>query len=288
LAAGDVFPIGSVAAIAGHIWPVGENKSVLNSRLTRTEGEKAMLRGTSRSGIQSKVLALTIFCLGAPSAFAVHDDGAIEMDGDVVSSVFDDWEDVYNDCGTSGPCPPVTTGASRQSFQSDSGLPDATSFTGSKDADPVNSTVGGASWQCTEGQVQGKSDIEYAYGAVYDELGEKILYAGMDRRSFNGTSYMGIWLFQQPVGCVSTGGATPFTGHKTDGDLLLIINYTNGGAVNSVNVYRWTDPDFSVENGDECLGGPRGPIGSECVNEDQLYFSSVDCENPTISDPPIS
>ena len=152
----------------------------------------------------------------------------------------------------------------------------------------MNSTVGDASWQCTEGQVQGKSDIEYAYGAVYDELGEKILYAGMDRRTFNGTSYMGIWLFQQPVGCVSTGGATPFTGHKTDGDLLLIINYTNGGAVNSVNVYRWTDPDFVLENGDECLGGARGPIGSECVNVDQLYFSSVDCENPTISDPPIN
>ena len=107
--------------------------SVLNSRLTRTEGEKTMLRGFSRPGIQSKVLALTIFCLGAASAFAVHDDGHIEMDGDVVSSVFDDWEDVYNDCGTSGPCPPVTTGASRQSFQSDSGLPDPTAFTGSKD-----------------------------------------------------------------------------------------------------------------------------------------------------------
>jgi len=237
------------------------------------------------------LLAVGIAALFSMPAHSVHVKTdltplGIELDGDVDSGAGDDWDRVYADCGIGGPCEPVSTGASRQSFQSDAGLPDSTSFTGSKDFDPVSE------WQCTEGQVQGKSDIQYAYGAVYDAVEdpnavvqrpEKFLYAGMDRRSFNGTSYMGIWLFQQPVGCVSAGGATPFSGNKTDGDLLLIINYTNGGAVNEVLTYRWTDPNLIPEDGDECLGGAKGAPGEECINEGEIFYIQFDdsTEPPT-------
>src|SRR5262249_15570795 len=46
--------------------------------------------------------------------------------------------------------------------------------------------------------------------------------------------------FQQTVGVNSDG---TFSGRHTDGDLLLVVDFTVGGSTPVVNAYRWTGTD---------------------------------------------
>jgi hypothetical protein len=222
------------------------------------------------------LLALSLVIAGGP-AWAVHDitdADNIELDGNTVNDGpgtegQDEWDDVYADCGTSGPCDPVTTNALRQALVDDSTPDDSTAFkAGLKDTQPVSN------WACRTQGVQGKSDIMYAYAATYQDNGDIFLYAGGDRRTVEGSANFGIWLNQEAVTCeAGPSGNTPFTGRHLDGDLFLVAEFDQGGSVSTINVYRWSDPDMIPENGDECLGGGAG----DCSDEGATFLTGLNC-----------
>src|SRR5205823_121672 len=87
-------------------------------------------------------------------------------------------------------------------------------------------------------------DIENAFGAslVNSATGHTILFAGVDRYAANGASTIGFWFFQQAV---SANGNGTFSGTHTDGDLLLVVNFSVGGSSPTVAAYRWTGTDAS-------------------------------------------
>jgi len=249
----------------------------------RFERHRASDKGFKSLFLNLVTIAFTAISMFAMSpAMAVHFDD-IELEG---NTAFDgvgrtDWDVIYAECGVGGPCPPLATGAIRQTFVQDgfSPTPDNTVFSGGlKDIHPVSK------WTCTETPVQGKSDIEFAYGATYqstdpEHLGDLLFYGGADRRTIEGDANFGIWLFQAQVDCVSTtGGKTPFSGHHLDGDLLLVAQFENGGNVSRIDVYRWTDPDGIPENGDECVGGDDVASGGngdglvDCATEEGIPF----------------
>ena len=67
------------------------------------------------------------------------------------------------------------------------------------------------------------------------------------------------------MNCVSPGGNTAFTGDHSDGDLLIVSAFTNGGSVSTIDVYRWN-------------GGANGSLGTTPVAH------GVDCKTTAGND----
>jgi hypothetical protein len=113
-------------------------------------------------------------------------------------------------------------------------------FTGGGSKD----TSGIGQWQWKMQQPQDKDDIAHAFGASYADpaTGHQLAFGGLDRYAANGSSTVGFWFLQQSV-AASTGGR--FTGAHSDGDLLLVVDFSTGGSSPVVKVFRWTGTDAS-------------------------------------------
>ena len=98
---------------------------------------------------------------------------------------------------------------------------------------------GVSKWLWKQHTPQDKDDIAHAFGsAVADGTsGHQLLFGGLDRFAANGNATVGFWFFQNVV--TKDSGGT-FKGIHRDGDILLVVNFTQGGHVNSVTGYRWT------------------------------------------------
>jgi hypothetical protein len=109
-------------------------------------------------------------------------------------------------------------------------------------------------WLSTSGKPQGKDDIENAFAALYKAPnGDDILYTGATRFDNSGNSTMGFWFFANAVSSTA-GKNVPFTGTHTNGDLLIIANFTQGGSVSTPAIYQWV--------GDDATGHLSGPLAN--------------------------
>jgi hypothetical protein len=220
-------------------------------------------------------------------AFAVHDLN-FQLDGDVSASTTThvptppgtatqnlDWDSVFTSAGAN--VDPLPTGFTAAAFQRDfltnangsfNTSDDTTFATGSKDTLPI--TPG---WQCNhDANVNSKIDIMNAYsGAFTAPNNDEILYFALERNSNAGDGNVGFWFLQDAVGCTSPSGNTAFVGNHTDGDLLIVSAFTNGGSVSNINVYRWnggangslgTTP---VASGGDCKANPGGTGDTACA-----------------------
>jgi uncharacterized repeat protein (TIGR01451 family) len=198
------------------------------------------------------------------SAQAVHDNGMFELDGNTVHNSATtppyDWNSLFGANGQQLITPdPINGPLLGDVFVSDAATPDPTYFTSNKDIEPIGS------WGCTtQNTPTPKDDLANAYAALVqvpanapDNAGDQVLYVGSERASNNGDSFAGFWLLKdKSVGCSGSGS---FSGQHTDGDLLILSNYTNGGGTQDVQVYRWT--------GDDATGAPvavASLTGSTC------------------------
>ena len=212
------------------------------------------------------IVAATLFISGmalAQSSFAVHDTGMFELDGNIAHDSATtppyDWADLFNPDGTQKVIPdPVNGPLLASTFANDTTVPDKSYFQSNKDVQPM------ADWGCaTINNPTPKDNLQNAYAALIkipanapDDAGHTVLYLGSERLSNSGSSFAGFWLFKDPtVGCSSPGS---FTGHHTDGDLLVVSNYTNGGSTQNVVVYRWTGNDATGSLVQQSSGGICG------------------------------
>ena len=205
-------------------------------------------------------MLLVVSAVFMGSASAVHDTGVFELDGNIVhnGTATYDWGNLFTAAGAQAVVPP--TGALLSStFLKDAATPDASYFSsngaGVKDIDAI------ANWGCkTQSNPLAKDDLLNAYVAFTqipagapDNAGHFVLYLGSERDSNNGTSFAGFWLFKNPVSCNQATGT--FSGTHTDGDLLVVSDYTNGGSNQDVSLYQWkasTSSLVSVANGGVC------------------------------------
>ena len=245
-----------------------------------------MSRRLTRLTITSAFLLLAALMLAGP-ALAIHNTGKFQLDGNTggtSSGLPDDWDNVYRSVTGKGAAHPSS--ALVQQFTTDSGEPDYSTFgPGTKDFQRVSQ------WTCnSDNNPQGKTNVLSAFAAVYNVSGHLDLFFGADRESNSGDANFGFWLFQSPVSCVPAdkGGTGHFSGHKTHGDIFLVSEFTSGGTISKVKVYKWTDPDGIPENGDECLGD-----GVDCSSahfgQAHPFATGVDCQssNPHASNPNI-
>jgi hypothetical protein len=184
------------------------------------------------------------------SVLAVHDED-FELDANTAVNAGGpafDWESFFNSSGAESPTLPDATrpGFTASGFDRDFNTnangtfntSDSSTFaTGSKDTLPI--TPG---WQCGfSSNVNSKTDISNAYAVSYTDPGtsDEILYFGLERNANTGTGNIGFWFLQDAVSCETTTGNEPFVGDHVDGDILVVSEFSNGGAVATIQAYRW-------------------------------------------------
>ena len=129
---------------------------------------------------------------------------------------------------------------------------DPTTLTGGKNGDAINS------YGWSPGPNPAKDDLSDVYAVSHTKPdGHPEFYFGAERLVNNGDSHMDFEFLQSAVtltGDCATGGGT-FSGHRTQGDLLVAVDFTGGGVNAGTSVFVW-----------ECAasGNPQPPDGTVC------------------------
>ena len=142
-----------------------------------------------------------------------------------------------------------------------------------------------STWNWNPHGTQDKDDISHAYaGAYHLANGDTAIYAGMDRFANAGDSTAGFWFVQDSSFALCTGfhlAANPsggpdvtnnsctatgtFVGHHFDGDLLIVSDFSIGGAVSTINVFQWL-------GGTLVLDATRSPAPCDLVAGNSTNF----------------
>jgi hypothetical protein len=206
------------------------------------------------------------------AAFAVHNTGAFELDGNANSSAApgDDWDSICKKATstlpvaqqlcTTAPNPSATNIAA--SFVTD-GSGSASIFTGGGSKDPIDINQ----WASKNtGGLPDKDNLVHGFAARYSLPAStscpvggtpnvptcELLYFGSDRFANDGDAVQGFWFFQNKIqpGTNSIGGGTGFTGVHKNGDILVLSDFSNGGDTSTINVYKWDSTCPSKANND--------------------------------------
>lgn len=266
-------------------FPGGTNRTRPDSR--RPSGGRRLL--ATFAALLPLVLAFQ-FATSLLPVRAVDATGQFAMDGTIEGAGYPPasttapfhWADLFDASGN-----PILTHSSYPAlldsvFVQDYATPDNSYFVPTKD---INS-IGGGGWSCSpQATPTAKDDIQNTYGAVFripnnapENAGHYVAYLGVERLSNNGDSFAGFWLLKDPsVGC---SGTSNFGGHHTDGDILILTNFTNGGGSSSVSVYKWVGDDATgapvpVTTGNVCGVSPGGSGGeSVCAISNAATITS--------------
>jgi hypothetical protein len=175
----------------------------------------------------------------------VGDATTFELDGNAIHNIGHDWDQVYAD--RNGP-PYPNSGAISQAFKVD-GLDagdDILTGGSTKDVHDISS------WAWKIGKVQDKDDIENAFAAAYTAAnGDTVGYFGLDRFSNRGDATAGFWFFKNGIAKNANG---TFSGVHAEGDILVVLDFSNGGATASAKVYTWHNGGLSasIATGGNC------------------------------------
>jgi hypothetical protein len=147
------------------------------------------------------------------------------------ASAVDDWENVVGPNGDGG-------GATDTSFVTELNK-NSSIFTGggSKDQEDIPKWA----WKDGAGGLPDKDNLEHSFAASYETNGKELLYFGADRFDGSGDAAIGFWFFKDEVtlGDIKTGGGFNFNGVHTLGDILVLSDFSNGGTVSTISVYKW-------------------------------------------------
>lgn len=196
------------------------------------------------------LVAVAVMAIGgwATQAIAQVDPRTtFELEGDISDTPAGGLDDWANDN-----CPAIDASSA---LVKTGAVPDASGtsiYTGGGSKDHIDIS----SWKYKNGSVPDKDDIVNAYAAQYAANGPSgattILVVGGDRFANDGSAFIGAWFFQNEValGPAGGGGGSPFTGLHKNGDILILAEFSQGGAVSTLKVFQW------VGSAGPCPGGP--------------------------------
>jgi uncharacterized repeat protein (TIGR01451 family) len=213
--------------------------------------------------------------VSSPSAVAVHDLGIFELDRNATKQVNDDWSPAPSGIFTgiiADVTPSNPLGSTGNQFQGG----------GSKDNNDITE------WLWTPGEPLDKDDITDAYAVAKvnpttvgdNHAGDLIIYFGMDRFANNGSAQVGFWFLKSPIGLTTTAsqGGYKFSGQHTVGDVLVQSNFTQGGVISKIAVFKWVGSGGSngsldlIASGADCLnanGTPKPGNDAACATVNQ-------------------
>jgi uncharacterized repeat protein (TIGR01451 family) len=233
----------------------GFDSASISSSGVLTASEASMVGGKTASVVVSAKVPLDFFGTSGGGTGTGNGDpvplNLFELDGNVTTGVLGtsgstttshDWDQVFAD-NTANP-KTNTAGAIASSFVNDpinTTNDDIFTGGGSKDPNPISQ------WQFKNGKPQGKDDIENAFAALYKDptTDDQILYAGLTRYDNSGDSTAGFWFFVNPVSEKADG---TFSGTHSNGDILLVSDFTIGGSVSTINVFEWLNGNLVLVN----------------------------------------
>ena len=219
----------------------------------------------ARRLLVAPVLAAMLVALLVPyGALAVHDTGAFELEGNAVSDTSgppDDWDRVCNQvtagaqCASAGPTQ-AYGGATAVGWTAEPS-PNSSIFTGGGSKDPID--INQWAWKDESGGLPDKDNLTHAFSARYSLTPSatcpstgttcEVLYFGSDRFDNSGDAQQGFWFLQNAIGLGSNkvGGGTGFScqgstcasGFHRTGDVLVISDFSNGGNVATMTIYKW-------------------------------------------------
>jgi uncharacterized repeat protein (TIGR01451 family) len=262
-----------------------------------TATEASMPGGASDSVVVSAAIPLNIFGnTGGPANGDSVPLNLFELDGNATTGVVlppgssgsttpsHDWDQVYAD-NTANP-KTNTAGAVASAFLTDEVTGDDIYTGGStKDTLPVSG------WLYKTAKPQDKDEITHAFAAQYIDPTTKdvILYAGLDRFDNSGDSTAGFWFFVNPVGKTAPGNVggsgTPFSGTHTDGDILLISDFTIGGSTSTIRVFKWQGNDATgklvpLNNGNPINGSTFAIVNNAPISVPWSYTNKSGQHQP--------
>ena len=212
---------------------------------TRHAKASRSMWASTASTVAAGIVLSGAVLLAPPSAQAVHDDippimnAPFELDGNALKDgVLDDWDSVFAPIING-----VPTAGAGETFVNDGpdapGGKETSAWSGSnKDIDDI------PTWQSkTAKVVPDKDNITNAYARAYSvdhddnpaTPNHLFIYFGADRFANNGDAALGFWFFKNDV-MSSNGG---FTGIHTDDDVLVQVDFVNGGSKSEVQIFRW-------------------------------------------------
>jgi hypothetical protein len=265
----------------------------------------------------------TVVVLGQ-AALAVHDSGAFQLDGNAQASVqspspaSDDadlvckanagcpgFQSGLTPSGTLGANLPAGATVTASAFKND-GASNASIFTGGGSKDPQDLTAW--QWKDQSGGLPDKDNLVNSFAARYQMpisqtcpvVGSapncSLLYFGSDRFDNSGDAQQGFWFFQNKVSLDPATGAFVMPGaggtvvpavHKV-GDILVLSDFSNGGARAFIQVFKWVGTGGDTNGTLQSLS--PGPIssnnpgnGAECGTSTADQFCGI--VNPTDGTP---
>ncbi|HEX9681994.1 MAG TPA: hypothetical protein VGA13_02845 [Acidimicrobiales bacterium] len=258
--------------------PNGRRRRSTQTRAAATAIALALVTGT---------LAVTVQPVGA-----VHDADLFELGVDDPALGTDiagngdptdgpDWADLFNAQGEVQAGAIVAPGLAATFVDDDlssKGLVDQTTFASSnKNNDPVST------WNWDKGNNPPKDDLSNIYGYatrthVVDEApsGDLIVYVGIERLAPEGDSHIDIELNQDDIGldedipCNDPGpDPTPcaFVGEKTVDDVLIVMDFENGGSVGFLDIRKWNGVEYEevlTVGGEGCNPANSFPVDVVC------------------------
>jgi hypothetical protein len=226
--------------------------------------------------------AIATAVLVIPSAFAVHDTGLFQLDGDAFQATVpsghlggnDDWDSICNEhlgsgAATPGPLCYKAPGATLDASASDD---KSTFLTDAFNAGSDNIFKGGtddadiSGWQWKQAAMSpNKADLEQAFAAQYTGTsapytGHKLLFFGGTRFANNGDTNIGLWFFHNPV---STSGANT----NADGSC------TKASGCGFSGVHQAGNVSLGGSTGAGCNPNPD-PVNNICTPGDIFILSA--------------
>src|SRR5438552_9014011 len=137
---------------------------------------------------------------------------------------------------------------------------DATTFTTSvKNGDDINGMAFGP------GNVPNKNDLGNVYAVSHSTAARPELFFGAERLSDNGDSHIDFEFLQTVVG-LTAGCSGNFNGHRTEGDLLVAVDFTGGGGTATNALYQWhCNAEPGPQPGDGTICDPGGSAHYEQI-----------------------
>src|SRR3989440_1504652 len=221
--------------------------------------------------------------------------GTFELDGNAITGVLGtsgsttvshDWDQVFADNGAT---PPPSSGAIASSFVTDKVNSTADDiFTGGGSKDILGIQQG--QWLFTPSKPQAKDDITHAYAAAYSDSsnGHLVLYSGLDRFDNSGDATAGFWFFKNNIGensAITTNGGHPFIGSHSNGDILLVSDFTIGGSTSTIKVFRWSGNDatgslVALNNGNPISGDTFAIVNGGPITVPWSYLNKSAANQP--------
>ena len=242
---------------------------MISRRITKHRSGRRFITAFATFGLLAGTL------LAGGTALAVNATGAFELDGNATNNpavAGDDWDNVchqviHTDCSTTSD----TSGATAVSWI-DTQV-DKIIFTGGGSKDPQDPQDQWL-WKPAD-TIPDKDTILHAFAARYSLTPDagtcpstdpkcEVIFFGSDRFDNSGDAQLGFWFFKNPVARLDVGatsGSHGFTGHHVNGDLLIISDFSGGGATSTISAYFWDTSCTKAATGKNLVapycGGPN-------------------------------